>query len=165
LDYTCRPQRSIPSPEGSWEEEGWDGKERSNLWSYPSTIQIEGSPNRWEDWGGWVVRHGEGSRPWGDTRTRHQSSHPCQGSRERQSSNSRLDSTSGPSCNLGEICSLEEGQSGGSRTYRRTSTNFQCMKKGSSSRGEGWGSSWVCSWGHNSSGCHTKIRWTCTQSC
>jgi len=30
---------------------------------------------------------------------------------------------------------------------------------------EGWGRSWVYSWRHNSSGCHTKIRWTCTQSC
>ena len=46
LDYTCRSQRSIPIPEDNWEEEGWDGRERSNLKSYPSTIQIEGSTNQ-----------------------------------------------------------------------------------------------------------------------
>jgi hypothetical protein len=67
LDYTCRPRRSIRTPEGNWEEGGWDDKERSNLERHPSTIQMEGSPNRWEGWGGWVDHHGEGSMSRGDT--------------------------------------------------------------------------------------------------
>jgi len=70
LDYTCSSQRSIAIPDDNWEEKGWDGKERSNLGG-PSTIRIEGSPNQWEDWGCWVVRHGEGSRFWGETRIHH----------------------------------------------------------------------------------------------
>lgn len=84
------------------------------------------------------------------TRIHHQSSHRGQGSRDRQSSNSRLDSTCDHCRKWGE--SSEEGQSGGSRTslskkrgksrrvgfhlggrtYRRTSAIFQT--KGSSCR-------------------------------
>jgi len=66
------------------------------------------------------------------TRIRHQSSHPGQGSRNRQSSNSRLGSTCGRSCKSGEVCSAEEGQSGGSRTYLRKEGEFP-RSRGSSS--------------------------------